>query len=268
MHHHLMNRFAIVLAFSASSVLATELADISILAQSLGKEDVIEGVEIFDVIQKIPLQNLPMAEGYYHFKYPAEQAISLLFKREGFATSQTGVFVMPSEGVGAQQSHISWQAIPDWLWDSARYVIERHASEKMKPGYCQLITTVKSSNKGLSHTQQSELGANVSLTSDDWRERRKPHGTVFYFGSLEGKPLPIPGMDEANTEGGVVIMNIEPGHVYKITSSAPGIEFNTPYFACNPSVWAEFAPGETMLINLIPSSDPVVMAEENRTQEM
>ncbi len=266
--HHLMNRFAIVLAFSTSSVFATELADVSILAQSLGKEDVIENVEIFDVIQKRALNDLPMIEGYYRFHYPADQAISLLFKREGFATSQSGVFVMPSDEGGMQQSHISWQAIPDWLWESARYVIERHTSEKMKPGYCQLITTVKSRNEGLSQAQHSEFGTKVSLTSDDWRERRKPHGTVFYFGSLEGKPLPIPGMDEVNTEGGVVIMNIEPGHVYKITSSAPGIEFNTPYFACNPSVWAEFAPNETMLINLIPSPDHVVMAEEDRTPEM
>ena len=261
MHHHLMNRFAIALVFSASSVWATEMANISILAQSLGKEDVIEDVEIFDVIQKTPLHNVPMAEGYYHFQYPVEQAISLLFKREGFATSQSGVFVLPSERDAMQQSNIAWQAIPDWLWDSTRYVIERHTSEKMKPGYCQLITAVTSSNNGRSEIQHRHLGTKISLVSDDWRERRKPHGTVFYFGSLEGKPLPIPGLDEANTEGGVVIMNIEPGHVYKITSSVPGIEFNAPYFACNPDVWAEFAPGETMLINLIPSPEPMVMGD-------
>ena len=253
MHHHLMNSFAVALAFSVSSVIATEIASVSVFAQPLGKAEPIEDVEFYDVISKTPMHDLPFIDGLYHFQYPVDQAVSLLFKKEGYATSQSGVFVVPPEGFSGEENSITWSAIPDWLWDSTQYAIERHTSEKMKPGYCQLIATVNKRNLAQSEIHQLEKGAKVSLVSSDWAERRKPHGAVFYFGTLAGKPQPIPGMDEVGTEGGVVIMNIEPGHVYKITANKPGISFSTPYFACNPSAWAEVAPGEMMLINLSPS---------------
>lgn len=261
MHHHLMKKFAVALAFSVSPVIATEVANVAVLAQSLGKTTALEDIHVYDVIRKSPMPELAFDDGRYYFQYPVGEAISLLFRREGYATSQSGVFVVPPEGLTGEYDNISWQAIPAWLWDTARYVIERHTSETMKPGYCQLITTITAKNKTLNDKHQGEPGARVALTSQSWTERRKPHGAVFYFGALAGKPLPIPGLDETSTDGGVVIMNIEPGHVYNITASKPGLEFTTPYFSCNPAAWADAAPYETMLINLSPPNGPTVISE-------
>ena len=262
MHHHLMKKMAVALTFSASSVMATEMANVAVLAQSLGKTTALENVEVYDAIRQSPMPELAFDDGRYYFQYPVGEAISLLFKREGYAPSQSGVFVIPPAGLTGEQENISWQAIPDWLWDTAQYVVERHTSEAMKPGYCQLITTVTAKNKTLNDKHQGEPGARVSLVSESWTERRKPHGAIFYFGALAGKPLPIPGLDETSTDGGVVIMNIEPGHIYQISASKPGIEFTTPYFSCNPAAWSDAAQGETILINLSPPNGPTVISSQ------
>ncbi|GAA4650439.1 hypothetical protein GCM10023116_27220 [Kistimonas scapharcae] len=268
MHHHLMSRLVVALAFSASSVLATDLANVSIIAQPLGKNEALENIEVFDVIQKTAMEDLVFSDGRYHFQYPIDQAVSLLFKREGYVTSQSGVFVVPKDGMSGDLGNIAWQAMPDWLWDSTRYVVERHTSERMKPGYCQLIATVSTHNKSLHEDSehQGAAGTKVALVSDDWTERRKPHGAVFYFGTLAGKPQPIPGLDETSVEGGVVIMNIEPGHVYKVMANKPGIQFSSQYFACNPSAWTEAAPGETMIINLSPYNGADEVSEHHASQ--
>lgn len=244
MYHHLMIKFAVAFAFSITSLMAAEMATVSIFAQPMGKTGHLDGIEVYDVIQKAPLSGLVASDGSYDFQYPVDHVISLLFKRKGYAASQSGVFM----GVSREQNTISWQAIPDWLWDSVRYAAERHTSEMMKPGYCQLITTVKAKKTMLNNAQRS--GFQVSLVSNDWIKRSKPHGSVFYFGSLANKSPFIPGLDEAKVDGGVVIMNIEPGRVYTITTNKHEVEFSTPYFSCNSIAWNEAAPDETMLISL------------------
>jgi len=263
----------------------TQVAAISGFAQPAGSSENIPGVEVI-VLETGQTVAYTDSSGNYSFEYPVGQSMTLMFRKNGYKTSQTGTFTVPPEGFSGLHNNITYQAIGHKLYELMKYAVEITSLELIKSDACQLITTVTAYGKTLYDDPQGEPGATLSVQDQSGKTH---HGKTCYFGIFRGKTLPVCFNQKTSEDGGVFVLNLEakpnrdipndihpennpyqviaskPGleysenNSYQVIASKPGLKFSTHNANCNPEWWARHAPGEDMLINMSPPQGPTVL---------
>jgi len=254
-------RLTFIAVFLSSILSTTAHALVSIFPQEIGTFNTPKNIQIYELPTGTLLKDFSYNNRHIHFVNPLKSGHSLIFKAPHYITTQS--IILPEDLNDDMDFTISFQAIPVWLWDASKFIIESYTDEKMNPSYCQLITTISAAGKTLDDAPQGEKGAVVSLHSTDRTNTyEKPlHGSIFYFADIgTGKPFPIPNLKTTSSDGGVIIMNIHPGH-YKLKATKKGYTFSSSEFECNPNYWKKTAPNEWMIINLSPPNGPSVQLD-------
>ncbi len=250
--------FTSLLLIQAPLALASN-APVYIYAEPAGSKKPLENITIDDLIKGIPVDDWNYSNKLYHFNSLIGQDLTLLFQHNHYKTSQSATFSISPNGYTGTHSLISWQPINTILWKALKYSTEIVNLTKMKDGYCQVLTTVSEKGKTLDDDPQGEAGATVDLVSDSWTLPVKPYSKVFYLGILAKKTFPMPNLKSTTADGGVIFLNVEPGHKYKIITNKVGVKFTQPEFICKPQLWDQLGLSETILINISPPQGPTVV---------
>ncbi len=248
----------LTLSFLSAAGFAAD-APVEIYAEPAGISKSLQNVTIDNLISGVPLDGVTYFNKLYHFSYPVSQDLTMVFRHEHYKTSQSGTFSVPASGYTGSHNLISWQPILTPLWKALKYATEVENLTTMKTGYCQVIATVTAKGKTLDDDPQGEAGATVDLVSDTWTGSEKPYSKLFYLDILLKKTFPFPGLEKTSKDGGVIFINVEPGHKYKIITAKAGVKFTTPAFTCRPELWDQLGLNETVLINLSPPRGPTVI---------
>ena len=246
------------LSFLSTASFAAK-APIDIYAEPAGISTSVENVTIDNLISGLPIDDTSYSNKLYHFNYPVGQNLTVLFQHEHYKTSQSGTLVVPESGYVGTHNVISWQPLLTPVWKALKYATEVENLTLMKKGYCQVIATVTAKGKTLDDDPQGEAGAKVDIVSDTWNGPQKPYSKIFYLGILFNKTFPYPGRTTTSKDGGVMFINVEPNHKYKLITTKAGVKFTTPEFTCQPELWDELGLSETVLINLSPPQGPTVI---------
>ena len=253
-------REVLLLALSVFSVCAlAENAPIEVYAQPAGVSISVQNVTIDNLISGVPIDDDSYSNRLYHFTYPVNQDFTLVFQHEHYKTSQSGTFTVTPSGFTGPHNLISWQPLYTVFWKALKYATEVENLTTMKKGYCQVIATVTAKGKTLDDDPQGEPGAKVDIVSDTWTGPEKPYSKIFYLGILLKKTFPYPGRKTTSEDGGVIFINVEAGHKYKVIATKKGVKFTTPEFTCLPELWDQLGLSETVLINLSPPQGPTVI---------
>ncbi len=200
------------------------------------------------------------AQGTYGFCYPAGKKITVIFEKSGYQTSQSATIDLGYKGRQAigLYHNISYQAINSSLLRFTEMVVQYSlltppVVTQLDPEKCQVVITVTKFHKTLYDSPQGEPGVVVSLVPEGNKQNTDHayYDKLFYFRELLGKTLPIGGLKKTSKDGGVMILNLKPGH-YHVLGHKSGVTFRPLSFTCDPGLWKKLAPEKQVFINLSP----------------
>ena len=247
------------LEFNDSRQATATTAEVNVFAEEIGSYDGLEGVEVI-ALETSQVVGKTDEAGQLRFNYPVGQKLTLLFKRDGFQTSQSATFLVSKEGFRGRHKEISYQAIPKTIFLALSKILSIYKWESLDPNKFQLIATVTAVGKTLNDAPQGVAGAILQVTQKGKYIGQEP---LYYFGTLADKTFPIPFLKETTADGGVFGLNLEEG-TGTVTAQKSGVRFSIQRITCRLDWWKKHAPGEQPLLNLSPPQGPTELKPTSR----
>ena len=225
-----------ILLSSTNLALAAELAPVTGFGISFWSGERIPNAKltILETGEVLQTDN----NGAFAIKYPVGKPITFLFEKSGYATMQSGTFVVPKNGFTGPFDNITFQVPSSIVFNILKHTV----GGKEDVNSCHVASTVTSFHKTLSDIPQGEEGAIVELTP---KVDEKPfYFDIFERGPLKGKTYPFAtGLKATSKDGGIAFFNLPPSDKpYRLRAIKNGVIFSEASFTCRKGAFINISP--------------------------
>lgn len=196
----------------------------------------LEGDEV-TVLERPDLRTVTGERGAFRFDglRPGSE-ISLIFKRDGYFTTQTATFTLGKEDI----EDVSFQAPPRVIV-SAYTMLLGYTPDPNRSQLATTVTRLGESMYGSHGPTHGERGATVTI--DPPLPVR--HGPIYFNLNLApgaaGIIWPDRTLKETTWDGGVLFIDVPPGE-YTLTAHKPGVKFEPVKVKCRAGVLTNASP--------------------------
>lgn len=174
------------------------------------------------------------------FQYPVGKPLTLLFKKWGYKTTQSGTVIVPKEGLTGTYHNITFQ-IPSI---ASFYFLDAVIGGKLESDKCHVVTTITAQGKTLEDEPQGEPYAQILITPHNQISEKPFYFDVFKRGPLKNKTNPFTrNLTFTSEDGGAGFFNLTPSdQPYTITAIKNGVRFSEVQFICRKDAFINISP--------------------------
>lgn len=179
--------------------------------------------------------------------HPIGKPITLIFAKDGFATTQSATVIVPKKGLHDTYSQFTFQ-VPS---DLAFLFLKKAIGAEENSDACHVTSTVTAWHKTLGDVVQGEAGATIKVIPE---VTEKPfYFDIFLSGPFKGRTYPFAtGLAQTSADGGIAFFNLPPrDQAYRLIAVKQGVTFSEASFLCRKGAF----------INISPPHGPMALAQ-------
>lgn len=189
------------------------------------------------------------------FQWPAGKHLTLVFRKDGFKTTQTANFIVPPEGINGPNP---WRNVSIQVPSKKVYYLmaaSMNVSNELKKDKCQVCINVVDYQKTLNDIPQGFKGCTATIIPNPASTREHFHFGIWRNGIFQNKTNPLAhGLKKSTVDGGIAIINVTPG-TYTVKITGPdGSSFNN----------VEFRAVAGRFVNITPPQSPMMQHDNGQ----